>query len=132
MILLGNRRGGAAELPLHLINWEDNEHVHVHEIRGFIADDLDGAFHEAYGISRGTQCSKFFYSLSLSPPETENVPVSVFESAIERIEQKLGFTGQPRTIVFHEKNGRRHAHVVWSRINATTMTAIAPIWTGLA
>jgi len=34
--------------------------------------------------------------------------------------------GQPRAIVFHEKKGRRHAHVVWSRINSDTMTAIDP------
>src|SRR3546814_11029161 len=26
-------------------------------------------------------------------------------------------------IVFHEKEGRRHAHAVWSRIDADTMTA---------
>jgi hypothetical protein len=31
--------------------------------------------------------------------------------------------GQPRAIVFHEKDGRRHAHCVWSRIDAETMTA---------
>src|SRR3546814_13590117 len=31
--------------------------------------------------------------------------------------------GQPRMIVFHEKEGRRHAHAVWSRIDADTMTA---------
>lgn len=42
---------------------------------------------------------------------------------IERIEGKLGLEGQPRAIVFHEKEGRRHAHCVWSRIDAETMTA---------
>ncbi len=36
----------------------------------------------------------------------------------------MGLEGQPRVMVFHEKEGRRHAHVVWSRINAETMTAI--------
>jgi hypothetical protein len=28
--------------------------------------------------------------------------------------------GQPRVIVFHEKNGRRHAHCVWSRISTSS------------
>ena len=130
MILVGNRRGGAAELAIHLMNVEDNEHVMVHDLRGFIADDLDGAFHEVNGISRGTRCKKFLYSLSLNPPSDETVPVEVFEAAIERIEKELGFTGQPRAIVFHEKQGpqgyRRHAHVVWSRINSATMAAIDP------
>lgn len=126
MILVGNRRGGSSELAAHLLNVADNEHVELHEVRGFVADDLEGALHEAYGISRGTRCKKFLYSLSLSPPQNENVPVDVFETAIERIEQKLGFVGQPRAVVFHEKQGRRHAHVVWSRINSATMTAIDP------
>jgi hypothetical protein len=34
------------------------------------------------------------------------------------IEDKIpGLKGQPRTMQFHEKNGRLHCHVVWSRIN---------------
>jgi len=124
--LVGNRRASPAKLAAHLMNVEDNDHVQIHDIRGFVSDDLHGAYHEAHGVSRGTRCKKFLYSLSLNPPDTENVPIEVFEEAIERIERKLGFTGQPRTIVFHEKKGRRHAHVVWSRINAATMTAIDP------
>ena len=32
--------------------------------------------------------------------------------------------GQPRAVVFREKDGRRHAHVVWSRIDAGKMKAI--------
>lgn len=31
---------------------------------------------------------------------------------------------QPRVLVFHEKEGRRHAHAVYSRIDSETMTAI--------
>ncbi|MEO1137540.1 MAG: relaxase, partial [Pseudomonadota bacterium] len=64
-----------------------------------------------------------------SPPEAESVPVAVFEEAITRIEDKIGLTGQPRVIVFHEKEGasgqtRRHAHAVWSRINTDEMKAV--------
>lgn len=60
----------------------------------------------------------------MNPPETESVPVKIFEDAIGAIEEKLGLSGQPRVVVFHEKAGRRHAHCVWSRINPETMTAI--------
>lgn len=35
----------------------------------------------------------------------------------ETIERKLGLEGQPRAIVFHEKEGRRHAQAIWSRID---------------
>lgn len=49
--------------------------------------------------------------------------VASFESIIDRIEERNNLSGQPRVIVFHEKEGRRHAHAVWSRIDANTMTA---------
>lgn len=126
MILKGNRRGGAMQLALHLLNAEDNEHVTIHELRGFISESLAEALMESYAISRGTQCKKFLYSLSLNPPERESVPVQVFEKAIAEIEKKLGFEGHPRAIVFHEKEGRRHAHCVWSRIDAVEMKAVDP------
>lgn len=125
MIFNASQRSGAAKLARHLLNTDDNEHVSLHELRGFVAeDDLLQAFNEAEAIAKGTRCQQFLFSLSLSPPETEHVAVETFETAIEMIEQKLGLDGQPRAIVFHEKEGRRHAHAVWSRIDAETMKAI--------
>lgn len=88
------------------------------------ASDLGGALREAFAISRGTRCTQYLFSLSLSPPSQEKVPVSVFEDAIEQIEHRMGLSGQPRAIVFHEKNGRRHARCVWSRIRPAELTAI--------
>ena len=48
----------------------------------------------------------------------------MFEKTADLIEKKLGLENQPRAIVFHEKDGRRHAHVVWSRIDSEKMRAI--------
>jgi len=123
MILKGSQRGGAKQLGLHLLKTEENEHVELHDIRGFIANDVVGALREAEAISKGTKCRQFMFSVSLNPPATENVRIEVFEKAIEAIEERNGLTGQPRVVVFHEKEGRRHAHAVWSRIDAQTMTA---------
>ncbi|HCP81809.1 MAG TPA: conjugal transfer protein TraA [Octadecabacter sp.] len=123
MILKASQRGGGMQLAVHLLKPE-NEHVELHEISGFVADDLAGAFKEVYAISKGTRCKQFLFSLSLNPPEMENVPVEVFEDVIARIEAQMGLAGQPRAIVFHEKQGRRHAHCVWSRIDAAKMKAI--------
>ena len=124
MILKGNERGHAAELAVHLLNPRDNDHVTVHSITGFIAHDLQGALAESAAISQATQCRNHLFSLSLNPPPEARVSVEDFEQAIEKIEAKLGLTGQPRAIVFHEKNGRRHAHCVWSRIEPTRLRAI--------
>lgn len=123
MILKGSQRGGGQDLAVHLMRNDENEHVRLHEVRGFASDDLKGAFKEAEAVSLGTKCRQYLFSLSLSPPEDARVPESDFEEAIDRIESRLGLGGQPRAVVFHEKEGRRHAHCVWSRIDADTMTA---------
>ena len=109
MILEGNQRGGAKNLALHLLK-EENDHVEVHELRGFISDNLVLALNEIDAVSRGTRAKKFLFSLSLNPPGAENVSTKDFKAAIKQVEEKLELTGQPRAIVFHEKNARRHCH----------------------
>ena len=122
MILKASQRGNAVQLGHHLLKAE-NEHVELHEIRGFLAETVLGALKEAQAVSCGTKCKQFLFSVSLSPPEREAVPVEAFEAAMQQIEEKTGLTGQPRIVIFHEKEGRRHCHAVWSRIDAETMTA---------
>ena len=119
MIFYASVRGNADELAKHLLNAEENEHVTVHDIRGFVADDLAGALMEAYAISKGARCRQFLFSLSLNPPEYADVPLEDFEAAIEEIERKLGLLHQPRVVVFHEKKGRRHCHTVWLRLKTS-------------
>lgn len=124
MILNGSQRSGGRDLAAHLSNMVDNDHVDLHEVRGFTAETMRGAFREAEAIAKGTQCQQYLFSLSLNPPETEQVGTETFEAAVSAAEERLGLTGQPRIIVFHEKNGRRHAHAVWSRIDVQKMKAV--------
>lgn len=124
MILKGSQRGGGQDLAAHLMRTDDNEHVRVHELREFASADLRGAFKEAEAISRGTKCRQYLFSLSFSPPENARVSEAEFVKVIDEAEKRLGLDGQPRVVVFHEKEGRVHAHGVWSRIDATTMTAV--------
>lgn len=124
MILKGSKRGGARQMAKHLLNAEANEQITVHEVSGFASNNISGALNEIHAISKGTKCSRFMFSLSLSPPQDEKVPIDTFEETLSVIEKKLGFEGQPRVIVFHEKEGRRHAHCVWSRIDGAQMKAI--------
>jgi len=123
MILVGNQRGGARDLAVHLLK-EENDHVHVYEIEGFASDNLMDAFKEIHAISKGTRCRQFLYSLSVNPPPGKEVSTNDFIKAIDEAAKRLGLENQPRAIVFHEKEGRRHAHAVFSRIDANTMTAI--------
>jgi len=128
MILHGNQRGGGKDLAQHLMK-DENERVEIHELRGFASDHLLGAFQESYAISRATQCKQHLYSLSLNPPLNAQASVEAYEAAIETVEERLGLQGQPRAIIFHEKRGgdglvRRHAHVVWCRIDTDQMKAV--------
>lgn len=123
MILKASQRGGAKQLGLHLLKTEENEHVEIHDIRGFMANDVIGALREAEAIAKGTKCRQYLFSVSLNPPQNERVHINTFDSALDAIEEKNGLEGQPRVVVFHEKEGRRHAHAVWSRIDSETMTA---------
>lgn len=123
MIFVGSQRSGAKDLALHLMK-EENDHVTIHEVRGFASEDLLSALREAEALSKGTRCKQYLFSLSLNPPPNEVVDTQTFEAAIDLAEEKLGLVGQPRAIVFHEKEGRRHAHAVWSRIDAEEMRAV--------
>ena len=117
MILKGSQRSGAKALADHLMNDRDNDHVSCLELNGFISEDLNGALLETHAISKATQCKQYMFSLSLNPPQDHIATEQDFLEAADRAEKLLGLDGQPRAIVVHEKEGRRHAHVVWSRIN---------------
>jgi len=124
MILKGSVRGSARELAAHLLNVSDNEHAEIHEVRGFASEDLTDALIEAECLAKGTRCTKHLFSLSLNPPAHETVSIETFEEAVDRIEAGLGLENCPRAVVFHEKEGRRHCHVVWSRIDSEEMKAV--------
>lgn len=124
MILKGSQRGGARQLSGHLMNRRDNEHVSLIEVRGFVGQSLDEALAEAHAIAKGTKCSQFLFSLSMNPPADQPVGEEALLRAADAAEERLGLEGQPRAVVVHEKEGRRHAHVVWSRIDPETMHAI--------
>lgn len=124
MILKASQRGNTKELADHLMNAQDNDRVRVHRVDGFIGDTIHDAFAEVEVISRGTRCKQPLFSVSLNPPKGQSATVVSFEKAVEQIAERNNLTGQPHIIVFHEKGGRLHAHAVWSRINADSMTAI--------
>lgn len=124
MILKGNQRGGGADLGRHLMNSRDNDHVELAELRGLAAETPLAAFREIEAAAKGTRCRQPFFSVSFNPPAGASVSLDQFEAAFAAVERKFGLSRQPRVVVFHEKEGRRHAHAVWSRIEADTGKAI--------
>ncbi|RVT87164.1 relaxase [Rhodobacteraceae bacterium CCMM004] len=124
MILVGSQRAGAAALADHLMNTRDNDHVTVLELDGFAGGDLHEALQEVQAIASVTRCKQYLYSLSLNPPPDHSLGEKDFIDAADKAGATLGLSGQPRAIIIHEKEGRRHAHAVWSRIDTDTLKAV--------
>lgn len=124
MIIKASQRGSGRELANHIWNLEDNQHVELHGLRGFVSDDLHGALLETEAISKFTKCKQPFLSISFNPPYNEEVSNTVFETALAKVESEFGLEEQGRATVFHEKDGRRHMHAVYSRIDVEEMKAI--------
>jgi hypothetical protein len=97
MILHGNQRGGATGMGKHLLNTQDNEHVSVHEVKGFMAADLMGALRETEATAKGTKCRQYLYSCSFNPPQTVDASIADFEEAFDRAEEVLGLGNPPRS-----------------------------------
>ena len=125
MIIKGQSRAGAAELAAHLQRVDTNERMEVIEVRGTIAHDLEGALHEMEALSSGTRCKNPLYHASINVPIHERLGMEHWQQAVDRLEEKLGLADQPRAVVMHEKFGREHIHVVWGRVRAETLVAIA-------
>src|SRR4051794_33932251 len=103
------------------MNSFDNERVEIADMRGAVAHDLSRAFAEWKAQSRVTKCTKYLYSMSLNPDQSQgHLTREQYIDLMERTERSLKLVGQPRAVVFHEKcdkDGvpREHCHVVWSR-----------------
>ena len=124
MIIKASQRAGGRNLIRHLSNHADNDHVEFGKAQGFFYQSIHSCLLEVEAVAQGTKCKQPYFSVSFNPPEGQNVTNEQFYDAFNRLEKKLGLVGQPRFPVFHEKNGRRHAHCVWSRIDIDRMKAI--------
>lgn len=122
MIIKGGSRKSASFFAKHLMKTEDNERVSIAEMKGLYAEDLPEAFRELKALSKATRAENYFYHASMNPREDERLTSEQWEFAVDRLEHNLGLDGHARFQVEHEKEGRTHRHIVWSRIDPDTMT----------
>ena len=125
MVIKGTSCAGARRLAVHLSRTDNNERAEVKELRGVSAGDLRGALLEMEAMAGGARTAKPFYHASINTRADERLTDDQRMHAIDRLELELGLSGQPRVVVVHEKLGREHCHVVWSRVRLDTMTAIS-------
>ena len=108
----------------HLQKAETNERVEIVGFDNLSADTIPDAFREMEALAAGTRCKNYFYQANINPRADEHLTPAQRDEAIETLERNLGLTGQPRFVVEHQKEGRTHWHVVWSRIDTEKMQAI--------
>lgn len=126
MIINGGSRSNGAFFAKHLMRADQNERVTVTEMRGFgYAEDVPEAFQEMREISTGTRIKNFFYHANINTRPDEVLTPEQWAQAVDTLESQLHLEGQPRFIVEHDKEGRIHRHVVWSRIDTDSMTAVS-------
>ena len=125
IIINGGSRGAGGWWSKHLGNAETNERVEVLEYRDLSATDMREAFREMEALAVGTKCDNYFYQANINPRADEVLTPAQWREAVDTLERNLGLTGQPRFVVQHEKEGRVHQHVVWSRIDVENGVAIS-------
>jgi Relaxase/Mobilisation nuclease domain len=125
LIIKGKSRSGPSALAAHLSNAEKNERVRLLETKGTVATDLRGALVEMDAYAAGTRCEKPLYHAAISPEPPHRLTPEQRAEAIDALEQTLGLEGHARVVVLHEKLGREHVHVVWSRIDIAEMRSVS-------
>jgi hypothetical protein len=124
MIVNGASRRSVAFWARHLQNDKKNDRAELKEIRGLGATNLKDALLEMQEDARHTRCENFFYQANFNPASNERLTEEQWQRAFEIFEKHRGIPpGQARVVYEHEKEGRVHRHVIWSRIDLETMKA---------
>ena len=123
MIINGGSRRNGAFFKKHLTNTEFNERVTLCELRNLAAMNIPDVFREMEAVAMGTLCENYFYHANINPAELETLTPQQWAVAVETLERHLGLEGHARFVVEHQKKGRTHRHVIWSRIDVNTMRA---------
>jgi Relaxase/Mobilisation nuclease domain len=125
VVIKGTSCAGARRLAVHLMRTDTNERAEVKELHGVSAETLRQALLEMEAVATGTRSTKPFYHASINTRADERLTEEQRAHAIDRLEAALDLTGQARVVVVHEKEGREHCHIVWSRIDLDRMAAIS-------
>jgi hypothetical protein len=125
VIIGGGSRRGAKWFATHLMRNDEGQLVRLAESRGLAGYDISGWFRQMEAVSFGSRAENYFYHANINPRDDEPLTEAQWGEAIDRLEHNLGLDGHSRFVVEHEKNGRTHRHVFWSRIDPDTMTAVS-------
>jgi hypothetical protein len=124
MVINGASRRSVGFWTKHLANDKKNDRAELKEIRGLAAENLRDALLEMQDDARHTRCKNFFYQANFNPAPNERLTEQQWERTFEIFEKHRGIPeGTARIVYEHEKEGRVHRHVIWSRVDLENMRA---------
>lgn len=120
MVIRGNSRGNGRQLAQYLLEKKDNSRVWILDIDGVDdpkAQDLHHALFDMSLTAELTNGTKGLYHAQINPDgeASQRMTHHDWQIAADILGKQLGYEGQRRAIVMHEKKGRVHAHVIWER-----------------
>ena len=124
MIVNGKSRSSISFWTKHLKNDKKNDRAELKEIRGLAAIELRDGLIEMQEIAAHTRCTQFMYQANFNPTADERLTEDQWQRTFEIFEKHRGIPeGQARIVYEHEKEGRVHRHVIWSRIDLDKIKA---------
>jgi hypothetical protein len=122
MIIEGKPAGNVGFWSKHLQRADTNEAVHIRDVRGTMAQDVEGALREMEAVASGSRShGNFMYQANINPYAHEHLTPEQWREAIDTLEKNLGLEDHQRVVVEHVKAGRQHYHVIWNRVDVDTM-----------
>jgi hypothetical protein len=128
MIIKGNRHNNGGKLAHYMMSGlrQKGERAERYELKGFgEAENILDAFRDVEVMAEATKADNALFHVQVRLPDHERLTAKQWEHTADRVEKRLGMTGQPRAVYFHidDKTGERHMHIGFSLIDAETMKA---------
>ena len=97
MIAKGTPHNNGAKLAAYLTTGKENEKATLWELRGFASEDIREAFRSVHVMAEAIpQLEQPFFHVQVRNPEGETLTREQWLRVANRIEAKLGLTGQPQ------------------------------------
>lgn len=128
MIIKGRCRAGGRALGDYLlsegkyaVNHDENEQVKIWQAFGHKdGHTLQDILADFELTATGTRCEKSLYHVQIRTADDEKLTQEQWLQTVEKLEGRLGLSGNERVIVSHVKDGHEHMHIVWNRYNYDT------------
>lgn len=115
MIAGATRGAGGPALAIHLLKRKGGQQVHVFPARYLASENLADQIAEIVAAGAHGHTDKRVYHVHIDPPEDCDFR-AVINSFVTYFEEEFDLRECARAGVIHKKNGRLHAHFVYSPI----------------